>query len=206
MGISEQARNVTDTSLKLVLTTSDDPAQALKRHILKLEASHRDLARSEESVVNQCRWLSDNIERNLKLAGAEEARAGKLIERNQEAPARDALRDKRDALRRATADQRKLAQLEDSLPALRDQLRGLRERIDQAKTLRTRMTAGEKLREGDLHRQADPTTPPSPPVPAPARQSLPDDPTPALDEEKELDRELERLRDRLDSRDLEDAP
>ena len=204
MGISEQARNVTDTSLKLVLTTSDDPVQALKRHILKLEASHRDLARSEGSVVNQCRWLSDNIERNLKLAQAEETRAQKLLEHNQEKSARDALRDKRDALRRTTADQRKLTQLENSLPALRDQLRGLRERIDQAKALRTRMTAGENLQESDLHRQTEPTS--QSPAPAPERQDLPDEPTLVLDEEKELDRELERLRDRLESRDREDAP
>ena len=204
MGISEQARNVTDTSLRLVLTTSDDPSQALKRHILKLEASHRDLLQSETSVVNQCRWLSDNIERNLKLARAEEVRAGKLIEHKQDQRARDALRDKRDALRRTTADQRKLAQLEDSLPALREQLRELRERIDQARTLRTRMTAGETVQESDLHRQTEPTPPST--APTPARRDLPNEPTSTLDEEKELDREMQRLRDRLDHRDREDAP
>ena len=152
MGIFEQARNITDTSLRLVLDASDEPAEALKRHILKLEASLRDLARSEESIVRQCQWLGANVERNLKLAEASEARAAKLLELGREQPARETLRDKRESVRQVSADQRRLAPLEASLSGVRDQLQQLQRRITQAKKVRARLAAGKPLDEENLHR------------------------------------------------------
>lgn len=186
MGISEQARNITDTSLKQVLTDAADPAGALKDHLLRLEQSLRELATGEELLARQCAWLAANIERNLEHARREEARAARLLQLAQEPAARLALADKRDALIRVIADQKQLRKLEDSLPPLRRQLSELRQRIDLSRSLRARLTAGELLRDEDLHR-------PPPPAPEPATtQTHPPD-----RERDELDRELDRLRQQL---------
>jgi hypothetical protein len=195
VGISEQARNITDTSLRLVLAASDDPARAIKDHLLRLEGSLRDLIAGEELLAKQCAWLFANMERNLKLAESEEARAARLLQLGREDDARQALADKRESLIRVTADQRRLTHLETSLPPLRKQLAELRERIDQARAIRARLAAGQPLGDDDLHRPGPrDASQPAQAAPTPASDDQPA-PSPAPDEE--LDRELERLRRRL---------
>ena len=191
MGISEQARNITDTSLRQVVNASDDPVRALKEHVLRLEGSLRELAAAEEVLVKQCEWLASNIERNLKLAESEEARAGRLLGLGQEASARQALAEKRESLVRVTADQKQLRKLEASLPGLRGQAQELRERIEQAKAVRARIAASEPISDEDLHGPA--AHEPVQPKPGPAKSSQ------GAFGEDELDREVERLRRRIEN-------
>ena len=201
VGIREQARNVTDTSLKQIVSGAADPAAALKDHVLRLEASLRDLVASEEVLARQCAWLNANIERNLKAAEAEEARAARLLQLDREDAARQALADKRDSLIQVTTDRRRLLQLENSLPGLRPQIQELRDRIDHSRALRARLVAGQPLQDDDFHRPgAQPYSPPAPPDPSRSAPTGPDQSAQSADDTKELDRELERLRRRLDPR------
>jgi phage shock protein A len=198
VGISEQARNITDTSLKLVISASDDPANSLKQHVLRLESALRDLSSSEELLAKQCAWLSTNIERNLKQAESDEARAARLLQLDRQDDARQALSDKRDALIQVTSDRRRLLQLESSLPGLREQIRLLKARIDQARSIRTRLVAGEPLSDQDLHRPPDSASSVTrPPVATPENPET-------FRTDRDLDRELDRLRRRLDDRTPED--
>ena len=186
MGLFEQARNITDTDLRLVLTESSQPVDALKKHILKLEASLRELVRGEEYLVKQREWLDQAVERNLKLAEQSEARAARMLELGREEEARGALLEKRESLGQMSADRRQLEREERTLTDLRRQRRQLEQRIDQARRIRVRMAAGEPLSESDLH--PVPSEPPAEPEPVrPAPELSPGD-------EDELTKEIERLR------------
>ena len=185
MGLFEQARNITDTDLRVVLTQSDQPVDALKAHILKLEASQRELVRSEEFLVRQRDWLEQAVERSLGVAEQSAARAEKMVAAGREDLAREALLDKKESMRQMSADARQLERLERSLAEARGQRAQLEARINQARRIRARIAAGEPLEEGDLHQEPPP---PEKPVGLSPRASL----TPG--EEKELTRELDELR------------
>jgi len=197
VGISEQARNITDPSLKLVIEHADEPAGALKQHLLRLEASLRDVLAARDLIAGQCAWLAQNIDRNLKLAESADADAERFLKLDRETDARRALQDKRSTLLQVTTDQKKLRTLELSLTPLDAQLTQLRERIEQARAIRPRLSSGKPLTDAELHRHASEEPPPTP---TPDTTSE----TPTASHDQDIERELDRLRQRLDKASPED--
>ncbi|HUW59294.1 MAG TPA: hypothetical protein VMZ92_21855, partial [Planctomycetota bacterium] len=99
MGLFEKARNITDTELRVVVAESADPAGSLRRHILSLEESQRQLRSSQGFLRRQRDWLEKSAERKLSLAEEWEKRALTAARQDRDDLARHALVRKKELLR-----------------------------------------------------------------------------------------------------------
>ncbi|HUV39385.1 MAG TPA: hypothetical protein VMY39_07205, partial [Planctomycetota bacterium] len=117
MGLLEQARNITDTDLRLLVQESSEPEEALRRHILSLEESQRQLKSSQGFLTRQSTWLEKSAERKLSLAEEWDRRALTAARGDRDDLARHALLRKKELLRSMSEDRR---QLERILPQLRE--------------------------------------------------------------------------------------
>ena len=111
MGIFEKARNITDTDLRILVQESGDPEESLRRHILSLEESHRQLRSSLGVMDRQRHWLESSAERKLSLAEEWQRRAEASRERGREDLSNHALERKQELMRSMGEDRRQLEAL-----------------------------------------------------------------------------------------------
>jgi phage shock protein A len=193
MGIFEKAKNITDTDLRIMLQESSEPAEALRRHILSLEESSRQLKSSQGFLDRQRTWLEASAERKLGLAEEWEGRAASAARQSRDDLARHALLRKKELLRSMSEDR---AQLERILPQLQEldgRLGEVRQKILKAKAVRARFFEGD----------AAAAPPPDADDPAPLHGSPPsaqgDSSRLTESERQELDEELKDLKRRMGS-------
>ena len=191
MGIFEKAKNITDTDLRVMLEDSSEPDQTLRRHILSLEESQRQLKSSQGFLERQRAWLEASAERKLRLAEEWEGRAASAARQSRDDLARHARLRKKELLRSMGDDR---AQLEHILPQLAEldgRLGEVRQKILKAKSVRARFFDGETTAAPD---DVDGQAPHEPASPPPA----PDDSRRLTESERqELDDELADLKRRM---------
>jgi hypothetical protein len=194
MGIFEKAKNITDTDLRVMLQDSSEPAQTLRRHILSLEESQRQLKSSQGFLERQRAWLEASAERKLRLAEEWEGRAASAARQSRDDLARHALLRKKELLRSMGDDR---AQLEHILPQLAEldgRLGEVRQKILKAKSVRARFFDGETTAPAPVPDDADARTAGAAASPPPA----PDDSGRLTESERqELDDELADLKRRM---------
>jgi phage shock protein A len=190
MGLFEQARNITDTDLRIIVQESSDPSEAMRRHILSLEESHRQLKSSLNTLERQRAWLENSAERKLTLAEEWDKRAATAALGARDDLARHALLRKKELLQSMAEDRR---QLEQVLPQLSDVQ--ARQNEVHGKILKARAVRSKFFEEGAASAAGgeDEQRPPQAPRGA-ARiaEKLSDR------ERQDLEKELEDLKRRLD--------
>jgi phage shock protein A len=194
MGIFEKAKNITDTDLRVMLEDSSEPAQTLRRHILSLEESQRQLKSSQGFLERQRAWLEASAERKLRLAEEWEGRAASAARQSRDDLARHALLRKKELLRSMGDDR---AQLEHILPQLAEldgRLGEVRQKILKAKSVRARFFDGETTATTPAPGDVDAQTPHDPASPPPASD---DSRRLTESERQELDDELADLKRRM---------
>ncbi len=192
MGIFEKARNITDTDLRILLEKASEPSDALRRHILSLEESQRQLRSSRNFLEKQRTWLENSAERKLGLAEEWESRAMTAARQDRDDLARHALIRKKELLLSMSEDRRQLERILPQLTQTEGQAREVRKKILKAKALRSRLFEDGKVGTltdddvAELESEDD-----SPTTTDRAERSQFD--------EQELDNELEDLKRRLSS-------
>jgi len=194
MGIFEKAKNITDTDLRIMLQDSSEPAQTLRRHILSLEESQRQLKSSQGFLERQRAWLEASAERKLRLAEEWEGRAAGAARQSRDDLARHALLRKKELLRSMGDDRAQLERILPQLAELDGRLGEVRQKILKAKSVRARFFEGETASPSapDLDAQTPPEAV-SPPSVADDSRRLTES------ERRELDQELEDLKRRMGS-------
>jgi phage shock protein A len=191
MGLFEKSRSITDTDLRILVQDSGEPSEALRRHILSLEESQRQLKSSQGFLERQRLWLESCAERKLGMAEEWGRRAEAAAGQNRDDLARQALVRKKDLLRSMGEDRR---QLEEILPQLGETERRLgevRQKILKARSVRERLFGeggalpgeeGPSLRANDAGEAAERK-----------KEEL------AGPEQKEIEEELKNVKRRLDA-------
>ena len=136
MGIFEKARSITDTDLRILVQDSGDPEESLRRHILSLEESHRQLRSSQGVMDRQRHWLESSAERKLSLAEEWQRRAEASREQGREDLSNHALERKQELMRSMGEDRRQLEALRPELAEVERRLEDLREKIRKARSVR----------------------------------------------------------------------
>ena len=136
MGLFEKARNITDTDLRILVQESEDPEESLRRHILSLEESHRQLRTSEGMMDRQRRWLESSAERKLSLAEEWQRRAEAAGRQGREDLASHALERKQELMLSMGEDRRQIEALRPQLEETERRLEDLREKIRKARSVR----------------------------------------------------------------------
>ena len=192
MGLFEKARNITDTELRIVVTEGRDPAESLRRHILSLEESQRQLGSSQGFLARQRQWLDKSAERKLSLAEEWEKRAATAARQDRDDLARHALLRKRELLRSMGEDRRQLDRILPQLEEVDRRLSEVRGKVLKARAVRARL-----FEDGDVGTIEDdePGTTDTHASPSADREAsgLTDN------ERQELDEELKDLKQRLKS-------
>lgn len=142
MGIFEKSRNITDTDLRIVVSGSSDPLEALRRHILSLEESQRQLKSSQGLLERQRKWLESSAERKLGLAEEWDKRAATAAREGRDDLARHALLRKKELLRSMSEDRVQLERILPQLEQVAGRLGEVREKILKARSVRTRFGEG----------------------------------------------------------------
>jgi phage shock protein A len=192
MGLFEKARNITDTELRILVRESPDPSEALRRHILSLEESQRQLSSSRGFLERQRKWLEGSAERKLGLAEEWEKRAATAAAQGRDDLAGHALLRKKDLLRSMSDDHRELERIRPQLDETATRLSEVRQKILKARAVRERFFEG---------RGAETIEEPVPESPAESTAQAVADDSRALTEpeQRELDEELKDLKRRLKS-------
>ncbi len=139
MGLFERARNITDTNLRILVQESQDPEEALRRHILSLEESQRQLRGSEEVMGRQRDWLESSAERKLTLA-EEWSRRAEAAQRGGRADLASHARERKEELMRSMGeDRRQLETLRPQLEETSRRLEDLREKVRKARAAREQL-------------------------------------------------------------------
>ena len=192
MGLMEKAKNITDTSLRILVRDSSDPSEALRQHILSLEESQRQLGSSRGFLERQRKWLESSAERKLKLAEEWESRAATAAKSGRDDLARHALLRKRELLRSMSEDRRQLVQILPQLEELEGRVCEVRQKILKARAARAKaFGAGGTVPEEEESSGAAPTA--ASHADDGIEEALPEG------ERKELDEELDDLKRRLES-------
>ena len=139
MGIFEKARAITDTDLRILVEGSEDPEESLRRHILNLEESHRQLRGSQGVMDRQRQWLESSAERKLSLAEEWQRRAEAASRQGREDLANHALERKQELMLSMGEDRRQLEALRPQLGETERRLEDLREKIRKARAVRERL-------------------------------------------------------------------
>jgi len=192
MGLFEQAKNITDTDLRILLQESSEPAETLRRHILSLEESQRQLKSSQGFLERQRKWLEASAERKLRLAEEWEGRAASAARQSRDDLARHALLRKKELLRSMSEDRTQLERILPQLQELDGRLGEVRQKILKAKSVRERFFEGDPARTPD---RADTDTRASGSAPGVERDS----PELTESERQELDEELKDLKRRMET-------
>jgi hypothetical protein len=195
MGIFEKAKSITDTDLRVMLEDSSEPAQTLRRHILSLEESQRQLKSSQGFLERQRAWLEASAERKLRLAEEWEGRAATAARQSRDDLARHALLRKKELLRSMGDDRAQLEHIFPQLAGLDERLGEVRQKILKAKSVRARFFDGETTtatkpapEDALVQSPHDPASPP--PVPDDSRRLT-------ESEQQELDDDLADLKRRM---------
>jgi phage shock protein A len=192
MGLFEKTKNITDTDLRIVVQGSDDPSEALRRHILSLEESQRQLKSSQGFLERQRQWLESSAERKLSLAeewAKRAAAAARQTEGSGDDLARHALLRKKELLRSMGEDRRQLEGLVGQLAEVERRLGQVRQKILKARAVRERLFG-----EGAAAVEPASAGAAAPPEPRPERPPT----TLSAQEQREIDEELRDLKRRLD--------
>ena len=189
MGVFEKAKNITDTDLRIVVTGSSDPAEALRRHVLRLEETQRQLKGPEGFLDRQREWLEESVERKLGLAEEWDKRAAAAVEADRDDLARHAIRRKKELLRSLNEDRQSLNDLMPQLEEVRSRLKNIRRKIAKAREVRATLCDDPEFTPTESA-ASEPATP------AAGSPTSEDD---VLDQagEGEVDEELRRLKRRL---------
>jgi phage shock protein A len=139
LGILEKAKNITDTDLRLVVTQASDPEAALRRHILSLEESQRQLRGSEEHLARQCDWLQAGIDRKLALAESWDKREAQAKAAGREDLAQHARERKNELLAQLAEDRRELDRVAPQVSEVRTRLEEVRAKIVKARDARKQL-------------------------------------------------------------------
>ena len=126
MGLFEKAKSITDTDLRILVQKSDDPEEALRRHILSLEESRRQLEGSQGMMERQCQWLEASADRKLVLAEEWQRRA-EASERQDRPDLASHAGERKEELMRSMGEDRR------QLDALRPQLEEATRRLDETR-------------------------------------------------------------------------
>jgi len=193
MGLFEKAKSITDTDLRILVQESSEPEEALRRHILSLEESQRQLRSSEGFLGRQSTWLEKSAERKLTLAEEWDRRALTAAREDRDDLARHALLRKKELLRSMAEDRRQLERILPQLREVEERLAGVRRKILKSKAVRTKLFGGNGV---DLSEET-PRTPERE-----SRRRVDDDIASLTEHEaRELDDELKDLKRRLKSND-----
>jgi len=192
VGLFEKAKNITDTELRLVVADSDDPSEALRRHILSLEESQRQLRTSQGVLKRQRDWLESGAERKLALAEEWEKRAVTAARKGRDDLARHALVRKKELLRSMSDDRRQLEHLLPQLEEVEGRLGEVRQKVLKARAARARFFEGNDVESAEAADSAGP-----PPESSRFREPPPLKLTER--EQRELDEELRDLKRRFGS-------
>jgi len=196
MGLLEKSKNITDTDLRLLVQQSAEPREALRRHILSLEESQRQLRSSQGFLGRQCTWLERSAERKLELAEEWDRRALTAARAERDDLAKHALLRKKELLRSMSEDRRQLERLQPQLAEVEERLGAVRRKIAKSRAVRATLfdeTGGEAAAEDDDPPDAGPSRPAG--GDADAAGDLTER------EQAELDEELRDLKRRLKSND-----
>ncbi len=139
MGLFERAKNITDTNLRILVEKSGDPEEALRRHILTLEESQRQLRGSEGVMESQRQWLESSAERKLSLAEEWQRRAQAAERQGRADLASHALERKEELMRSMGEDRRQLETLRPQLEETSRRLEDLREKVRKARAVREQL-------------------------------------------------------------------
>jgi phage shock protein A len=192
MGLFEKAKNITDTDLRIMLEGSSEPAETLRRHILGLEESSRQLKSSQGFLERQRKWLETSAERKLRLAEEWERRAAGAARQSRDDLARHALLRKKELLRSMSDDRTQLEHILPQLEELDGRLGEVRQKILKAKSVRARFFEGDPARTSD-EAEADTSASGS------AHPVERDSPKLTESERRELDEELKNLKRRMET-------
>ena len=193
MGLFEKAKNITDTELRMVVAGGGDPSESLRRHILRLEESQRQLKSSHGFLERQRTWLENSAERKLSLAEEWEKRAVTAVKQDREGLARQALLRKKELLRSMSEDRGQLERLLPQLEEVEDQLCKLREKTLKARAVRARFSA-----EGEAGALEDEKGVRPPDVVKGSDPFFVGEPVLSDREREELDEELKDLKRRIE--------
>jgi phage shock protein A len=139
MGIFEKARSITDTDLRILVQEADDAEEALRRHILSLEESHRQLEGSRGTLDRQHRWLEASAERKLALAEEWRRRADASKAQGREDLAIHARERQQELMLSMGEDRRQLEAIRPQLAEADRRIEDLREKIRKARAAREKL-------------------------------------------------------------------
>ena len=188
MGLFEKAKSITDTDLRILVQDSREPSEALRRHILSLEESQRQLRSSQGFLERQRQWLESSAERKLSLAEDWARRAEAAARGLRDDLARHALLRKKDLLRSSGEDRRQLEGLATQIDETERRLGEIRRKIAKARAVRERLFGHESgAVEGAAEAKPRPQTPPAEGSSDAVRAEV----------EREIDAELDELKRKL---------
>jgi len=195
MGLLEKSKNITDTDLRVLVQESPEPEAALRRHILSLEESQRQLKSSQGFLARQCTWLERSAERKLELAEEWDKRALTAARQNRDDLAKHALLRKKELLRSMSEDRRQLERILPQLREVEDGLSEVRRKIAKSRAVRAKLFDAD---DADAAADAEPdgSAGPGRPAPVAGASELTER------EQAELDEELKDLKRRLNSDDV----
>ncbi len=136
MGIFERARSITDTDLRILVQEADDAEEALRRHILSLEESHRQLEGSRGTMDRQRQWLEASAERKLNLAEEWRRRADASKAQGREDLTAHAKERQQELMLSMGEDRRQLEAIRPQLAEADRRIEDLREKIRKARVAR----------------------------------------------------------------------
>ena len=190
MGLFERAKSITDTELRLVVAGGGDPVESLRRHILSLAESLRQLKSSHGFLSRRRYWLENSVERKLGLAEEWERRAFAAAKQDRDDLARQALLRKKELLRSMSEDRRQLERLLPQLGEIEGRLSEVGQKMRKARAVRARFSQGAEA--GALEEEESAKATPETPASAGREEPVLSD-----REREELDEELKDLKRRI---------
>ena len=139
MGLFEKAKNITDTDLRILVQDSGEPSEALRRHILSLAESQRQLKISQGVMERQKQWLESSAERKLGMAEEWGRRAADAAKQNRGDLQREAEARKMEFLRSMGEDRRQLEEILPQLDETERRLEDVRQKIQKARDVRRQL-------------------------------------------------------------------
>ena len=192
MGLLEKSKNITETDLRVLVRESPEPEQALRRHILSLEESQRQLKSSQGFLARQTAWLQKSAERKLELAEEWDKRALSAARGDRDDLAKHALLRKKELLRSMSEDRRQLERTAPQLREVEDRLNEVRRKIAKSRAVRAKLFEGS---DPAVSADVEPDVLSGPTAGAPAGTELTER------EQVELDEDLKDLKRRLGAND-----
>ena len=142
MGIYEKARSITDTDLRMLVEGASDAQEALRRHILSLEESHRQLEGSWGTMDRQRQWLEASAERKLSLAEEWRRRAQVSATQAREDLATHARERQQELMLSMGEDRKQLEALRPQIAETGRRIEELLQKIRKARAVRESLFGG----------------------------------------------------------------